>query len=125
MKGVPVSLGLLAERLVFPLCMTLQGCYNAVTYYIAKFIEEALIAVFTSFLFSFFVFWACSLQGSFIIFAMIYYTTTMTGICLAYLIASIVPTMQAANALLPTYVTTCMYFGGLFILFDKIPNGWM
>merc|ERR1712241_644948 len=33
-------------------------------------------------------------------------------------------TMEAANALLPTYVTTCMYFGGLFILFDKIPDGW-
>jgi len=26
--------------------------------------------------------------------------------------------------LLPTYVTTCMFFGGLFILFDKIPDGW-
>ena len=31
---------------------------------------------------------------------------------------------QAANAVLPTYVTMCMYFGGLFLLFDKIPDGW-
>ena len=53
-----------------------------------------------------------------------YYLTTMTGICLAYAIAAISPNMEAANALLPTYVTTCMYFGGLFILFDNIPNGW-
>ena len=32
--------------------------------------------------------------------------------------------MDAANAMLPTYVTTCLYFGGLFITFDKIPEGW-
>lgn len=31
---------------------------------------------------------------------------------------------EAANALLPTYVTICLYFGGLFIVFDKIPTGW-
>ena len=47
----------------------------------------------------------------------------MIGIVLAYAVASAVPTMEAANALLPTYVTTCMYFGGLFLLFDKIPAG--
>ena len=43
---------------------------------------------------------------------------------LAYAIAALSPNMDAANALLPTYVTTCMYFGGLFINFDKIPHGW-
>ena len=48
----------------------------------------------------------------------------MTGICLAYGVAAVVPTMEAANAVLPTYVTMCMYFGGLFLLFDKIPDGW-
>eukprot|EP00962_Isochrysis_galbana_P052036 scaffold23424_cov121-Isochrysis_galbana.AAC.4 len=48
----------------------------------------------------------------------------MTGICLAYAIAALVPSMEAANALLPTYVTTCMYFGGLFLLFEKIPTAW-
>ena len=31
---------------------------------------------------------------------------------------------EAANALLPLYVTVCLYFGGLFIVFDKIPPGW-
>ena len=39
-------------------------------------------------------------------------------------VAALVPTMDAANAMLPTYVTTCLYFGGLFITFDKIPEGW-
>ena len=31
---------------------------------------------------------------------------------------------EGANALLPSYVTFCLYFGGLFIVFDKIPKGW-
>ena len=35
------------------------------------------------------------------------------------------PNSEAANALLPTYVTICLYFGGLFIVFDKIPIGWV
>ena len=101
-----------------------DGCYPAYVYYCSKFIEEAVLAMLTSTLFSVTVFWSCSLQGSFFIFAVTYYLTTMTGIVLAYGVAALVPTMDAANALLPTYVTMCMYFGGFFLLFDKIPPGW-
>lgn len=70
------------------------------------------------------VFWAMELQGSFLIFAASYFLTTMVGIVLAYAVAAVAPNMEAANALLPTYVTTCLYFGGLFIVFEKIPEGW-
>jgi hypothetical protein len=54
----------------------------------------------------------------------VYFLTSMIGIVLAYAVAAAVPSMEAANALLPTYVTFCMYFGGLFLIFDKIPRGW-
>merc|ERR1719502_1840240 len=64
------------------------------------------------------------LQGSFILFVVSYFITSMIGIVLAYAVAAVAPNMEAANAMLPTYVTTCMYFGGLFIVFDKIPTGW-
>jgi len=101
-----------------------DGNYSATIYYLSKFIEEALLASLTSFLFGLIVFWSCSLQGSFFTFVFTYYLTTMTGILLAYAIAALSPNMDAANALLPSYVTTCMYFGGLFLLFDKIPDGW-
>ena len=37
----------------------------------------------------------------------------MVGIVLAYAVAAVAPNMDAANAMLPTYVTTCLYFGGL------------
>jgi ATP-binding cassette subfamily G (WHITE) protein 2 len=98
-----------------------DGCYSPPTYYAAKFIEEGVMATFTSLLFTIIVFFGCAFQGSFFIFFVTYYLTTMTGIILAYAIAAIVPTMEAANAVLPTYVTICMFFGGLIIVFDKIP----
>mmetsp|Transcript_15167 Transcript_15167/g.39028 ORF Transcript_15167/g.39028 Transcript_15167/m.39028 type:complete len:620 (-) Transcript_15167:218-2077(-) len=101
-----------------------DGCYYAVTYYVSKFIEEAVLCTLTSFVFSLIIFFAMHLQGSFFLFVLVYFETAMVGICLAYLVAAIAPNMEAANALLPTYVTTCMYFGGLFLVFDKIPDGW-
>ena len=101
-----------------------DGCYTPLVYYMSKFVEEAVLAIFTSLLFSCITFFGCQLQGSFWVFAGVYYLTTMCGICLAYAVAAIAPNMDAANAMLPTYVTTCMYFGGLFLLFDEIPIGW-
>lgn len=101
-----------------------DGCYMALTYYIAKFIEEAVLCIFTSFIFCAITFWGIALQGSFLIYVLGYFLTTMLGIVLAYAVAAVAPNMEAANALLPTYVTICMYFGGFLLLFDKIPVGW-
>lgn len=80
------------------------------------------MAVFTSLLFTVLVFYSLSLQGNYWIFFVVYFLTAMTGIVLAYCVASLVQDLGAANAVLPTYVTTCMYFGGLLILFDEIPE---
>jgi len=99
-----------------------DGCYSAPVYYAHKFIEEAVCCLFTSLLFSVIVFFGVQLQGSFWIFASVYYLTTMVGIVLAYAVAALVPNMEAAGAILPTLVTLWMYFGGLFLLFDKIPD---
>merc|ERR1711924_388889 len=85
---------------------------------------EAFLCSITSLVFATIVFFGCNLQGSFLIFIAVYFLTAMIGIVLAYAVAAAVPTMEAANALLPTYVTFCMYFGGLFLIFDKIPQGW-
>jgi hypothetical protein len=98
-----------------------DGCYTPLVYYASKFIEEAFLCIFTSLIFSAIVFFGINLQGSFLVFAAIYYLTTMNGICLAYAVAALVPNMDAANALLPFLVTVWMYFGGLFLLFDKMP----
>ena len=48
----------------------------------------------------------------------------MTGVALAYTFPALVPTLDAANALVPINVATCLYFGGFIITYDKIPDGW-
>ena len=134
-----------------------DGCYNAVTYYLHKFLEEAVrrgapssplalpstraprgahraarsarliwqvLATITSCLFALLVWWACSLQGSLLVFLLAYYLTTMLAICLTYVIASVMPNPEASGAVTATYITTCMYFGGLYIVYDEIPTGW-
>mmetsp|Transcript_9062 Transcript_9062/g.12548 ORF Transcript_9062/g.12548 Transcript_9062/m.12548 type:complete len:577 (+) Transcript_9062:186-1916(+) len=101
-----------------------DGCYKPATYFMAKFIEESIMAALTSFTFAVIMFFGLSLQGSFFIFVAGYYLTTLFGIIMAYAVAALVPSMEAANAILPTIITIWMYFGGQFIVFDKIPVGW-
>lgn len=101
-----------------------DGCYTPVVYFANKFIEEAFIALFTSAIFCVMVYYGCALTGSFGILFITYYLTTMIGIALAYFFAAAVNSLDAANTLLPLYVTMCLFFGGLFIVFDKIPVYW-
>jgi len=101
-----------------------DGCYHPATYYMSKFIEEGVMATITSLIFCAVIHYGCSLQGNLGLLFLSYYLTTMMGIILAYAVAAVAPTMEAANAILPTLVTIWMFFGGLFIVFDKIPIGW-
>lgn len=70
-----------------------DGCYSPTTYYISKFIEEAVIAVFTSALFAVVVFFGLKLTGSFVIFFVNYYLTTLIGVILAYFFSALVPSL--------------------------------
>lgn len=79
-----------------------DGCYSPGSYWVYKLTEEAVVTVCTCLLFAVIIFWSCSLRGSFLLFVVTYYACSMTGTILAYTIASAVPSMEAANALLPT-----------------------
>ena len=48
----------------------------------------------------------------------------MCGITLAYLIGAVSPNMDVANAALPAYVTILLFFCGLLVLDNKMPNYW-
>jgi hypothetical protein len=101
-----------------------DGCYAPITYYLSKFFEEAFIALFTSLVFTIVVFFGCDLRGSFGLFFLSYYLTTLVGVILAYAFSAFFSSLSAANAWLPTYVTLNLYFSGFVILTDKIPRGW-
>ncbi|EOD09781.1 hypothetical protein EMIHUDRAFT_105511 [Emiliania huxleyi CCMP1516] len=85
---------------------------------------EGFLCVFTSLLFTVVIFWGVQFQGSFFILMLSYYLVTMISIALAYAIASLAPTLEAASAMLPTYVTTVMFVAGLIMLTDEIPSQW-
>jgi hypothetical protein len=81
-----------------------DGLYRPITYLLAKFFDEIFITVFASVLFSVFVFYVIDLPGSFVLFWLTYLVTLSTGIVLAYVVATLSPNMDVANAALPTYV---------------------
>ena len=58
------------------------------------------------------------------LFWLVYYFTLGNGVVLAYLVSAISPNMEAANAILPTYVVTLLFFAGWLIRRDDIPAYW-
>lgn len=64
------------------------------------------------------------MQGSFLVFWLAYLITITCGIALAYFIAAIAPTMEVANAALPAYVVTLLFFAGFLMRFRDMPAYW-
>ena len=63
-------------------------------------------------------------QGSYALFWLVYYCTLAVGIVLAYTIAALSPNLDVANAALPTLVVTFLFFAGLLLRWESIPDWW-
>lgn len=81
-----------------------DGLYRPITYLLAKMFDEIVITGTASLLSAAFVFHVVELQGHFLLFWLAYFVTLSTGIVLAYVVATLSPNMDIANAALPTYV---------------------
>ena len=92
-----------------------DGLYRPVTYVAAKLVEELAVASLNTLACAAIVFFPCQLAGSFVYFWAVYFLTTATGIALGYLISSAAPNMDVANAALPAYVPTLLFFVGLLL----------
>jgi len=101
-----------------------DGLYAAHTYLIAKMFDELVVAVLGAVVVSAWVFYAIQFQGNFACFFMGYFGTLSVGIILAYFIASIAPNLEVANAVLPTYVVTFLFFAGFLFRLENIPKYW-
>ncbi|CAK0783380.1 hypothetical protein CVIRNUC_006579 [Coccomyxa viridis] len=101
-----------------------DGLYRPITYVIFKMMEEISITLINSLVFSSIVFFPLKLTGDFILFWLLNLTTTSIGIVLAYAIASVSPNMDVANAALPAYVTSLLFFVGLLLRIQDQPNYW-
>lgn len=65
-----------------------------------KMIEEQLIAVVTTLIFSLVVFYSVEFQGSFLLFWLMFHFTLSVGIAMAYNVSALVPTLDGANSVL-------------------------
>eukprot|EP01024_Parvocaulis_polyphysoides_P058991 TRINITY_DN6370_c0_g1_i6.p1 TRINITY_DN6370_c0_g1~~TRINITY_DN6370_c0_g1_i6.p1 ORF type:complete len:630 (+),score=106.23 TRINITY_DN6370_c0_g1_i6:31-1920(+) len=102
-----------------------DGLYRSITYLVYKMTEELTVGLIASLLFALVVFFVVDLQGSFFIFWVVYFVSLSVGIMLAYFVASVSPNMDVANAALPAYGVTLIFFSGFLITFRDIPDYWI
>mmetsp|Transcript_34646 Transcript_34646/g.48022 ORF Transcript_34646/g.48022 Transcript_34646/m.48022 type:complete len:603 (+) Transcript_34646:280-2088(+) len=101
-----------------------DGCYYVISYLFSKLIEEAMVSAPFSALFITAIYFGIAMKGSFLLILVCFYLCLQCGITLAYAIGSVAPSMEAANALLPTYITVGLFFIGYFITFPSMPISW-
>ncbi|MEW5308615.1 MAG: hypothetical protein WDW38_000559 [Sanguina aurantia] len=101
-----------------------DGLYYVITYLFAKMFDELLVAACSSLVVATWTFYGVKLQGEWILFWLVYYLTLCNGIVLAYFVAAFSPNMDVANAVLPTYVVTLLFFGGFLFRFSAMPQYW-
>ncbi len=125
-----------------------DGLYRPITYLCFRVIGEGVIAFIVSLITSTIVWFALELQGQWVVFWLAYLTTLIYGIgmvffgvhtviaqtpthsqslshtVLAYCIAALSPNIDVANTALPAYVTVQLFFVGLFIPHNAIPEYW-
>ena len=101
-----------------------DGLYSVFTYLLYKICEELGVALISSIIFSNVVFWPIKFQGEWVLFWLVYYATLACGIVLAYFIAALSPNMDVANAALPSYVVTLLFFAGFLLRWSDIPKWW-
>ncbi|KAJ8611882.1 hypothetical protein CTAYLR_005809 [Chrysophaeum taylorii] len=114
---------LVMERPVF-LREIADGCYTSFTYLLAKMLEECFCLLPFSLFFTGALYGIISLQGSLVILWLISYFIGCIGVAVAYAVAAVSPNIEAANAILPTYVTINILFTGYIIIYPDIPLGW-
>jgi ATP-binding cassette, subfamily G (WHITE), member 2 len=101
-----------------------DGLYTVFAYLFAKLLEEVALTILTSLVFSSYVFAGVGYAGSYVVFWLVYFITMCNGIVLAYLVAALSPNMDVANAALPAYVVTLLFFAGQLITYSSMPPWW-
>eukprot|EP00798_Chlamydomonas_sp_ICE-L_P008106 gene8106-1352_t len=101
-----------------------DGLYITITYLLHKMFEEFLMNLVFSVGIAAYTFYGIDFYGEFVLFWLVYFVMLCVGVQVAYLVAAVSPSLDAANALLPAYVTTWLFFGGFLLTFDKMPWYW-
>ena len=101
-----------------------DGLYYAITYLLAKLLDELIVATLASLPLCAASFYAMDLQNSFALFWVVYLLVLYIGVVLAYAIAAVSPNMDVANALLPVWVTIQLLWAGFVSTTAAMPVWW-
>lgn len=102
-----------------------DGLYYSYTYYIVKWLQELLLLVPSSLLFSGLIYVSVDLQGQFAVYWLSYLLIAMTWIAVAYTFATLCPTIDFANGAVPSFGGTLLFFVGFLVPRQKIPDWWI
>ena len=100
------------------------GYYNAGSYLFAKVFEEAVINLVSSGVLAVAVWFALALSGQFPLFWMVYFVTSLVGVTMSYLGATIAPNTEYAIIAVSGLNVVLLFFVGLLIRLDDIPPYW-
>ena len=100
------------------------GYYNSGSYLFAKVFEEALINLVSSGVLAVAVWFALALSGQFPLFWMVYFVTSLVGVTMSYLGATIAPNIEYAIIAVSGLNIVLLFFVGLLIRLDDIPSYW-
>lgn len=101
-----------------------DGLFNPSTYAVYKLAEELAPQVPAGLVYSALVFYLVRLQGSFLLFWLVYLVSTANAIAVTCLVSALSPTTSVAGALASSYATTLFFFSGYLIPFGSIPVYW-
>jgi len=101
-----------------------DGLFTPFCYLASKLVGELTIAFCNCVVFGALVFYLVNLDGSYPLFFLVNFCTTSIGIALGYFCAAVSPNMEVANAILPAYVISLLFFIGLLIRVPDIPHYW-
>ncbi len=101
-----------------------SGYYNSGSYLFAKVFEEGVLSFLTSAVLACGVWFALSLTGSWALFWLVYFVTTMVGIVMAYGFAAVAPNTEYAIILCAGVNIILLFFVGLLIRWQDIPSYW-
>jgi ATP-binding cassette subfamily G (WHITE) protein 2 len=100
------------------------GYYNSGSYLFAKVFEEAVINGITSILLATAVWFALALSGQFPLFWLVYFVTSLVGVTMSYLCATLAPNTEYAIIAVSGINVVLLFFVGLLIRWDDIPTYW-
>lgn len=101
-----------------------DGLYRPITYLAYKVSEEVAVGTLPSLAYSALVFFLVRLQGSFLLFWLVYWVSMCVAIALTLLAGAISPSVDVAGAVLPAYATTLLFFAGFMIPWGQLPDYW-